>query len=116
MEEMRRGRLDDDGAQRANVTVILVVGVLASRVCRLAVAGAGLLVQVLDGIEAQAVNAVPQPHEGISTAPKLTVEDAQVRWGDPAFAVDRRVRACTPAPGAWTTLRGDRLKLGPVTP
>jgi methionyl-tRNA formyltransferase len=28
--------------------------------------------------------------------------------------VDRRIRACTPAPGAWTTLRGDRLKLGPV--
>ncbi|MEV4515966.1 methionyl-tRNA formyltransferase [Dactylosporangium sp. NPDC049525] len=83
---------------------------------RLAVSGADLLVQVLDGIEAHAVGAVPQPHEGISTAPKLTVEDAHVRWGDPAFAVDRRVRACTPAPGAWTTLHGDRLKLGPVTP
>lgn len=83
---------------------------------RLAVSGAGLLVQVLDGIEAHAVGAVPQPHEGISIAPKLTADDAHVRWGDPAFAVDRRVRACTPAPGAWTTLHGDRLKLGPVTP
>jgi methionyl-tRNA formyltransferase len=39
-----------------------------------------------------------------------------VRWADPAFGVDRRIRACTPAPGAWTTLRGDRLKLGPVRP
>ena len=29
--------------------------------------------------------------------------------------VDRRVRACTPAPGAWTTFHGERLKLGPVT-
>ncbi|MDG6102902.1 methionyl-tRNA formyltransferase [Dactylosporangium aurantiacum] len=83
---------------------------------RLAVSGAGLLVQVLDGIEAHTVGPVPQPHEGVSTAPKLTVDDALVRWADPAFAVDRRVRACTPAPGAWTTLRGDRLKLGPVTP
>ncbi|MFC4999688.1 methionyl-tRNA formyltransferase [Dactylosporangium cerinum] len=83
---------------------------------RLAGSGAGLLVQVLDGIEAHAVTAVPQPHEGISAAPKLTVEDARVRWDDPAFAVDRRVRACTPAPGGWTTLHGDRLKLGPVTP
>jgi methionyl-tRNA formyltransferase len=83
---------------------------------RLAVSGAGLLVQVLDGIEAHTVTAVPQPHEGISAAPKLAVEDAHVRWDDPAFAVDRRVRACTPAPGAWTTLHGDRLKLGPVTP
>ncbi|UWP80687.1 methionyl-tRNA formyltransferase [Dactylosporangium fulvum] len=83
---------------------------------RLAVSGAELLVRVLDGIAAGNVTAVPQPHEGISTAPKLTVEDAQVRWGDPAFAVDRRIRACTPAPGAWTTFRGERLKLGPVTP
>ncbi|MGD9955621.1 MAG: methionyl-tRNA formyltransferase, partial [Candidatus Nanopelagicales bacterium] len=28
---------------------------------------------------------------------------------------DRQVRACTPAPGAWTTYRGERLKLGPVS-
>ena len=32
-----------------------------------------------------------------------------------AVAVDRQIRACTPAPGAWTTYAGDRLKLGPVT-
>jgi methionyl-tRNA formyltransferase len=81
---------------------------------RLAVAGARLLVSVLDGIEAGTVTAVPQPHEGVTLAPKLTVEDAAVRWGEPAYAVDRRVRACTPAPGAWTLFRGERLKLGPV--
>src|SRR3712207_9270657 len=34
----------------------------------------------------------------------------------PAHAVDRRVRGVTPAPGAWTTWRGDRLRLGPVEP
>ncbi|WP_237770286.1 hypothetical protein [Ornithinimicrobium sp. CNJ-824] len=34
----------------------------------------------------------------------------------PAFAVDRRIRACTPAPGAWTTWRGERLRLQPVEP
>jgi methionyl-tRNA formyltransferase len=83
---------------------------------RLAGSGAGLLVSVLDGIEAGALRAVPQPADGVSLAPKITVEDAEVRWSDPAFAVDRRVRACTPAPGAWTTWRGDRIKLGPVLP
>ncbi len=83
---------------------------------RLATEGAGLLVAVLDAIEAGTARAHPQPADGVSLAPKLTVEDARVRWADPAFAVDRRVRACTPAPGAWTTLRGDRLKLGPVRP
>ena len=81
---------------------------------RLFAAGAGLLVSVLDAIEAGTARAEPQPAEGVSFAPKLTVEDARVRWSEPAFAVDRRIRACTPAPGAWTTFRGDRVKLGPV--
>jgi methionyl-tRNA formyltransferase len=83
---------------------------------RLATEGAGLLVAVLDAIEAGTARAHPQPADGVSMAPKLSVEDARVRWSEPAFAVDRRIRACTPAPGAWTTLRGDRLKLGPVRP
>jgi methionyl-tRNA formyltransferase len=83
---------------------------------RLATEGAGLLVAVLDAIEAGTARAHPQPADGISLAPKLTVEDARIRWADPAFAVDRRIRACTPAPGAWTTLRDDRVKLGPVRP
>jgi methionyl-tRNA formyltransferase len=30
--------------------------------------------------------------------------------------VDRRIRACTPGPGAWSTFGGERIKLGPVTP
>jgi methionyl-tRNA formyltransferase len=83
---------------------------------RLAGEGAGLLVAVLDAIDAGTARAHPQPADGVSLAPKLTVEDARIRWADPSFAVDRRIRACTPAPGAWTTLRDDRLKLGPVRP
>ncbi len=83
---------------------------------RLATEGAGLLVSVLDAIEAGTARAHSQPSDGVSFAPKLSVDDARIRWDDPAFAVDRRIRACTPAPGAWTTLRDERLKLGPVRP
>lgn len=83
---------------------------------RLATAGARLLVQVLDAVEDGTARAVPQPVDGVTLAPKITVADAEVRWGEPATAVDRRVRACCPAPGAWTTFRGERLKLGPVRP
>ena len=83
---------------------------------RLSESGAGLLVAVLDAIEAGTARAHPQPADGVSLAPKLTVEDAMVRWDEPSFAVDRRIRACTPAPGAWTTFREDRVKLGPVRP
>ncbi|MFD8376502.1 methionyl-tRNA formyltransferase [Streptomyces sp. NPDC059688] len=83
---------------------------------RLAFAGAGLLAATMDGVEDGTLKAVPQPSEGISLAPKITVEDAHVDWAAPALRVDRMVRGCTPAPGAWTAFRGERLKLIQVTP
>jgi len=83
---------------------------------RLAEGGAELLVATLDGIAEGSLEARPQPSEGVSLAPKITVDDARVDWTQPATAVDRQVRACTPAPGAWTTYAGERLKLGPLAP
>jgi methionyl-tRNA formyltransferase len=83
---------------------------------RLAFAGSGLLVATMDGIEDGTLNAVPQPADGVSFAPKIAVEDAQVDWTAPALRVDRLVRGCTPAPGAWTVFRGERLKLIGLTP
>jgi methionyl-tRNA formyltransferase len=83
---------------------------------RLAVSGAGLLVATLDGIAAGTLVAEPQPAEGVSLAPRIETADARVDWSLPAHVVDRRVRGVTPAPGAWTTWRGDRLRLGPVEP
>jgi methionyl-tRNA formyltransferase len=83
---------------------------------RLAFAGAGLLAATMDGIEDGTLKAVPQPSEGVSLAPKVTVEDARVDWRAPALRVDRVVRGCTPAPGAWTTFRGERLKIVQARP
>ncbi|MCV2394603.1 methionyl-tRNA formyltransferase [Actinotalea sp. M2MS4P-6] len=84
---------------------------------RLADAGAGLLATTVDGIAAGALAPQPQGEDGVSLAPRLTADDARVRWDHPAIAVDRRVRACTPSPGAWTTdPAGERLKVGPVRP
>lgn len=83
---------------------------------RLSVSGAELLVATLDALEDGSLRPQPQPADGVSVAPKLTTDDARVRWDAPARAVDRRIRGCTPAPGAWTTLPdGARLGLGPVT-
>jgi methionyl-tRNA formyltransferase len=82
---------------------------------RLAVSGAELLVATLDGIEDGTVRALLQSPEGVSLAPKLTPEDAQVDWKLPAHLIDRQIRACTPDPGAWTELDGARIKLWPVT-
>jgi methionyl-tRNA formyltransferase len=82
---------------------------------RIAVSGAELLVATLDGIESGELRPQPQPADGVSYAPKIDVADARVDWSLPAAAIDRLIRACTPAPGAWTVLDGGRLKLGPVT-
>jgi methionyl-tRNA formyltransferase len=81
---------------------------------RLASSGAALLVATLDGIADGTIRPVPQPAEGVSYAPKLTAQDAHVDFSAPAFAVHRRVRAVTPAPGAWARFRNQRIGLGPV--
>jgi methionyl-tRNA formyltransferase len=84
---------------------------------RLADSGAHLLVATLDALAAGNLAPVPQSPDGATYAPKIGRDDAHVRWDDPALAVDRRIRAVTPAPGAWTTLSDDsRLGLGPVVP
>ncbi|HIZ98356.1 MAG TPA: methionyl-tRNA formyltransferase [Candidatus Janibacter merdipullorum] len=82
---------------------------------RLADAGAPLLVATMDGIASGDLEPQEQPAEGVSHAAKITVDDARVDLGHPALAVDRLIRGCTPTPGAWTTFRGERLKLAPVT-
>lgn len=82
---------------------------------RLALSGAQLLVHTLDGLASGAVTAVPQPADGVSIAPKIEVADAHVDFTQPAVRVDRQIRACTPAPGAWAEFRGERLRLGPVS-
>ncbi|MFD3400988.1 methionyl-tRNA formyltransferase [Kribbella sp. NPDC058693] len=78
---------------------------------RLAVSGSKLLVDTLDGIEAGVLEAREQPADGVTLAPKITVEDAELDLSAPAQRVDRLVRGCNPAPGAWTTFRGERLKV-----
>ena len=81
---------------------------------RLSRSGARLLLATMDGIEEGKLSPRPQPADGVSLAPKISVEDARVDWNAPALRVDRVVRGCSPAPGAWTLFRGERLKLGPV--
>lgn len=77
----------------------------------LAVEAAPLLVRTLDEIAAGTAHAEPQPAEGVTLAPKLTVAEAAIDWTRDAESIDRQIRGCTPAPGAWTTWRGERFKV-----
>ncbi|MGW4370215.1 methionyl-tRNA formyltransferase [Nocardia takedensis] len=99
------------GVVTEKIAVTDTAGTLLSR---LADTGARLLETTLDGVEDGTLQAVPQPTDGVSYAPKVDQEDGHIRWDQPALAIARRVRAVTPAPGAWTEVNGVRLKVGPV--
>lgn len=81
---------------------------------RLAEAGAPLVAEVLDALADGTAVAEPQPETGVSLAPTLGPADGEIRWTEPAEAIDRRIRGVTPAPGAHTVHEGRRLRLGPV--
>jgi methionyl-tRNA formyltransferase len=83
---------------------------------RLAEVGARLTVETLDALEAGQVTPRPQPAEGASLAPKVTAEEARLDFTWPAGRLADAVRAFTPAPGAWTTHRGRRLKITRAAP
>lgn len=53
----------------------------------------------------------PQPDEGATYAPKIDKAEARIDWKQPADAIERRVRAFAPAPGAWFEANGERIKL-----
>lgn len=79
----------------------------------LAYSGARLLRETMDHIADGTVR--PHPQEGEPThVGKITVADARIDWTEDARVVDRKIRAVTPGPGAWTTLGGERFKVGPI--
>jgi methionyl-tRNA formyltransferase len=77
--------------------------------------GAQLLLSVVDGIAAGSARAEPQEGEP-TPAPKLSLEDGRLDWTQNALALDSRVRGVTPEPGAFTTVRDQRLKVLEVLP
>jgi methionyl-tRNA formyltransferase len=56
-------------------------------------------------------DAVPQPPEGATYAPKLSRGDGRIDWTRPAVSIERQVRAFDPWPGTFTTLDGTVLKI-----
>jgi methionyl-tRNA formyltransferase len=78
---------------------------------RLALLGGRLLVETLDGLEAETLIPRAQDHDRATTAPKLRPEDEWIDWKEDAAAVYRRVRALAPDPGARTRFRGKILKV-----
>jgi len=73
--------------------------------------GAEELVRTIDALAAGTITAVPQPEEGVTLAPKLTVQGARIDWSRPAVEISRQVRANNPSPVTWTELDGERFRV-----
>ncbi len=105
--------LDTGPVYGSTTEVIRPADTAGELLARLALSGAELLARTFSLIEAGKAAPVDQTGEP-SYAPTIKVADAQVNWEHPAIAIDRQIRAHTPAPGAWTLLDDARVKIGPV--
>ena len=76
---------------------------------RLADLGAGMIVQVLQGLAGR--SPTPQDACGITYAAKIDKAEARIDWTRPATEVDRLIRGLSPAPGAWCMAGTERLRL-----
>jgi methionyl-tRNA formyltransferase len=81
----------------------------------LSVLGGKLIVEALDGLERGALMPIPQPEEGVTYAKKLSRDESELDWAQPAQNIERKVRALTPWPGVHFTYKGDRFKVQEVS-
>ena len=103
----------DAGPVFANIErAIAADDTAGSLLVELAEAGADLLVQTIDTISES--TPTPQPTAGVTYAPKLAKQDARISWTLRADHIDWLIRGCTPEPGAWTVIAGERIGVAPV--
>ena len=76
---------------------------------RLSLEGAKLIVKVLNSFSSHSAQA--QPTKGITYAKKIDKSEAKINWSLSAETIDRKIRALSPFPGAWTEINGERVKL-----
>ncbi len=78
---------------------------------RLSAIGADLLVRTLPEYVRGDLEPEEQDHDLATYAPKITSEEAEIDWTKPVAQIRDHIRGMNPVPGAWTTLRGERLKV-----
>ncbi|HEY4274783.1 MAG TPA: methionyl-tRNA formyltransferase [Rhizomicrobium sp.] len=83
-------------------------GELTERLARL---GADLMVRALGALERGAITAQPQAAEGATYAKKISKDEARIDWSKSAAEIDCLIRGLSPWPGAWSEVKGERLKI-----
>jgi methionyl-tRNA formyltransferase len=77
----------------------------------LAALGAEMVVKALAQLAHGPLARTPQPAEGVTYAHKISKAEARMDWSQPAQVLARRVRALAPAPGAFTLLGNETIKV-----
>ena len=83
-------------------------GELSAELSRL---GADLMVRSLSALERGAVTPQPQSEQGVTYAKKISKEEARIDWSKSAVEIDCLIRGLAPMPGAFTEVKGERLKI-----
>ena len=83
-------------------------GDLAVELSRL---GADLMVRALGALERGAMTPQPQSDQGVTYAKKISKDEARIDWSKSAAEIDGLIRGLAPAPGAFTEVKGERLKI-----
>ena len=78
---------------------------------KLALLSTDLLLETLPKILSGELKAKPQTEDGLTYAEKWGSEEQTIDWNEPAQVTERRIRACSPRPGAKTSLNGEPIKI-----
>jgi methionyl-tRNA formyltransferase len=103
--------LDTGPVYGRRATPILPDDTTASLSARLSRLGAQLLVELLPELLAGTLTPTPQPEAGVTYAPLLEKKDGWLDFGEPAVALERRVRAMMPWPLAFVSRAGQRVQV-----
>jgi methionyl-tRNA formyltransferase len=95
-------------AERVPIGPDIDAGALHDRLARL---GADLVLRALGALERGSTTGTPQPEDGVTYAAKIDKAETRIDWTQPAAALDRLVRAMSPAPGAWCEVAGNRVRV-----
>lgn len=99
----------DTGPMRAKHVTPIEAKTAGALTTELALAGAELMVEVLDDIALHPPMA--QPDEGVSYAAKVDKAEARIDFTRAAHQIERQVRAFNPFPGAFFEYQGERFRI-----
>jgi methionyl-tRNA formyltransferase len=99
----------DTGPVRATTEIEIRDKTTGQLTQELAELGAELMVRTLADLEA--FPCVAQPEDGVTYAAKIDKAETKLNFSVSAEAVERQIRAFSPAPGAWFEFEGERYRI-----